>query len=186
MRLRALAHPARLDLLYLLRRDGEVTATAAAAELGLSPKTCSYHLGLLGKYGLAEETGGGRGRVRPWRLAAVPIGYSPGAGDAPEVSDAQDSFARTVLDRDARVVRAFIDGRHRLPDAWRGRSAMASNPMRLTAGQLDGLREELTGVLDRYQQLSAEPAPGAVPVHTAVYAVLSDLDTPAGAPREAG
>src|SRR5690606_6070458 len=68
LRLRALAHPVRLDLLYLLREEGEVTATAAAERLGLSPKTCSYHLGLLGKYGLAEETGGGKGRSRPWRL----------------------------------------------------------------------------------------------------------------------
>ncbi|WP_017592816.1 helix-turn-helix domain-containing protein [Nocardiopsis potens] len=176
LRLRALAHPARLDLLYLLREEGEITATAAAERLGLSAKTCSYHLGLLGKYGLAEETGGGRGRARPWRLVPQGIGYTPSAGDEPAEAETQDAFARTVLDRDARIVRTFIDRRHRLPDAWRGRSAMSSNPLRLTAEQLAGLRDDLAGVLERYLRLSSDPAPGAVPVHAAVYAVLSDVD----------
>ncbi len=149
---------------------------AAAERLGLSAKTCSYHLGLLGKYGLAEETGGGRGRARPWRLVPQGIGYTPSAGDEPAEAETQDAFARTVLDRDARIVRTFIDRRHRLPDAWRGRSAMSSNPLRLTAEQLSGLRDELAGVLERYLRLSSDPAPGAVPVHAAVYAVLSDVD----------
>src|SRR5690606_14439471 len=87
LRLRALAHPVRLDLLYLLREEGEVTATAAAERLGLSPKTCSYHLGLLGKYGLAEETGGGKGRSRPWRLVPQGIGYAPSADDEPATAE---------------------------------------------------------------------------------------------------
>src|SRR3954467_10413411 len=74
--LRAVAHPVRLELIGLLRREGPLTATAAGALIGESPANCSFHLRQLAKYGLVEEAGGGRGRERPWRGAAV----SPGRG----------------------------------------------------------------------------------------------------------
>lgn len=67
--LRAVAHPVRLDLLELLDRYGPLTASQCAERLGLTPKVCSYHLNLLGRYGLVEETGEGKGRARPWRVA---------------------------------------------------------------------------------------------------------------------
>ncbi|GAB3709891.1 helix-turn-helix domain-containing protein [Nocardiopsis nanhaiensis] len=174
-RLRALAHPVRLDLLQLLSEEGSLTASDAAERLGLTPKTCSYHLGLLGRYGLAEETGEGKGRARPWRIVPTDLGYSPSSDDDPETARTQDEFARAVLDRDGRIVREFIDRRHRLPYAWRGLSKMSSTPLRLTADQLAGLRDELSEVIDRYQQAARDTQPGAVPVHAAVYAVLSDV-----------
>ncbi|HYZ52738.1 MAG TPA: helix-turn-helix domain-containing protein [Streptosporangiaceae bacterium] len=60
--LRALAHPIRVSLVGLLRREGPLTATQAGAMLGESPASCSFHLRQLAKYGLVEEAGGGRGR----------------------------------------------------------------------------------------------------------------------------
>ncbi|MGH2874584.1 MAG: winged helix-turn-helix domain-containing protein, partial [Solirubrobacteraceae bacterium] len=68
--MRALAHPLRLELLDLIQRDGEVTATRAAEALGESPGNMSWHLQTLAKYGFIEEAGSGKGRSRPWRIPA--------------------------------------------------------------------------------------------------------------------
>src|ERR1700760_1666023 len=65
--LRALAHPTRLALAGLLRRDGPLTATRAGELLGQSSASASFHLRQLAKYGLVEEAGGRPGREQPWR-----------------------------------------------------------------------------------------------------------------------
>lgn len=173
--LRALAHPVRLDLLYLLEREGPLTASRAAELLGLTPKVCSYHLGLLGKYGVVEETGGGKGRARPWRVRDLNLSYTHYPDEDPATTHAENAFAETMLARDARVVEGFIHQRHRLPDSWRNVSAMSSNPLRLTPDELRELRGELLAVLHRYVERSRTPSPGAHPVHTAIYAVPTEL-----------
>lgn len=174
-RLRALAHPVRLDLLYLLHREGPLTASRAAELLGLTPKVCSYHLNLLGKYGLVEETGEGKGRSRPWRVTVTDVTYVHRPDAHPAAAHAQDAFARAALDRDTRLIEAFIDRRHRLPPSWRNVSAMSSSPLRLTPEQLRALRDELLEVLSRYEQHSRSPARGAHAVHAALYALPTDL-----------
>src|SRR5580693_2977014 len=68
--LRAYAHPTRMALVALLRRDGPQTATQAALATGESVASCSFHLRQLAKYGLVEEAGG-RGREKPWRATAM-------------------------------------------------------------------------------------------------------------------
>lgn len=175
--LRAVAHPVRLELLNLLQREGPLTASRCAELLDLTPKVCSYHLNLLGTYGLIEETGEGKGRARPWRLLETPLAYVHAQDEDESTGRTADEFARTMLARDTRVVEAFIAGRHGLPKRWRNVSAMSSNPLRLTASQLRAFGAELYEVLDRYRQLSQEPAAGARPVHVAMYAV-PDLREP--------
>src|SRR4051812_14179823 len=79
--LRAVAHPTRLSLVGLLRREGPLTASQAADRLGETPQRCTYHLNQLAKHGLVEEAGGGRGRERPWQATAgatvVPTAKTP-------------------------------------------------------------------------------------------------------------
>ncbi|WP_132879346.1 ArsR/SmtB family transcription factor [Tamaricihabitans halophyticus] len=169
--LRALAHPVRLDLLYLLQREGPLTATRAAELLDLTPKVCSYHLGLLGKHGIIEETGAGSGRARPWRVAERDINYHHRPDEEPAMTHAQDAFASTMLARDRQVIETFIVQRHQLPNTWRNVATMSSNPLRLTPEQLRELRTELHAVLERYQAISQTPDPNAQPVHAALYAV---------------
>ena len=55
--LRAVAHPTRLALVGLLRREGPMTATEAGETIGESAASCSFHLRQLAKYGLVEEAG---------------------------------------------------------------------------------------------------------------------------------
>jgi DNA-binding transcriptional ArsR family regulator len=72
--LRALAHPARLELLDLLRSHDALTATECAELIGSSPKSCSYHLRYLGRHGLVQEVPAARGdaRERHWRRVETP------------------------------------------------------------------------------------------------------------------
>lgn len=174
-KLRALAHPVRLDLLYLLEREGPLTASRAAELLGLTPKVCSYHLNQLGAYGVVEETGEGKGRSRPWRLAINGISYVHRPDEEPATTRAEDAFAKAMLARDTQTIETFIDGRHRLPQTWRNVSTMSSNPLRLTPEQLRDLGHELTRIVDRYRALSRQPADGAHPVHTVLYALPTEL-----------
>ena len=83
--MRALAHPVRLALLETIGREGELTATRAAEMLDESPGNMSWHLQTLAKYGYVEETGGGKGRSRPWRIASVSNRFRTAAED-PEAS----------------------------------------------------------------------------------------------------
>ena len=68
---RTLAHPIRIQLIGLLRRDGPLTSSEAARRLGESSGSASYHLRQLARFGLVEEAQGGRGRERPWRATSL-------------------------------------------------------------------------------------------------------------------
>ena len=76
--MRALAHPARIEIMeYLASTGAGVTATECAEIVGLSPSATSYHLRELAKYGLVEQAPSrGDGRERVWRSASA--GCEPG------------------------------------------------------------------------------------------------------------
>src|ERR1700691_4692285 len=87
--LRAYAHPTRMALVALLRRDGPHTATQAAGAIGESVASCSFHLRQLAKYGLVEEAGG-RGREKPWRATAMFTELDPAASGNPDLAAGGD------------------------------------------------------------------------------------------------
>src|SRR3954447_4453668 len=95
--LRAYAHPTRMTLVRLLRREGPLTATHAAELTGESVASCSYHLRQLAKYGLVEEDEGGQGREKPWR-ATAPTTNWPDSSDDPAVAAATDALSRSVAE----------------------------------------------------------------------------------------
>src|SRR6478736_4261968 len=68
-RMRALAHPVRMDLLAYLDDVGEATATECAAHLRQTVANCSFHLRTLAKAGFVEPAEP-RGRERPWRAVS--------------------------------------------------------------------------------------------------------------------
>jgi len=75
-RVRALAHPVRMDLLSFLDDVGEATATECAAHLGQTVANCSFHLRTLAKAGYIEPAEP-RGRERPWRVVARERNITP-------------------------------------------------------------------------------------------------------------
>jgi hypothetical protein len=48
--------------------EESATATRCAEVLGESVASCSYHLGILAKYGYIEPVPGQPGREKPWRV----------------------------------------------------------------------------------------------------------------------
>lgn len=75
-RIRALAHPLRLELLDFLADVGEATATECAKHTGETVANCSFHLRLLARYGFIEPAAR-RGRERPWRRVETRQYFTP-------------------------------------------------------------------------------------------------------------
>jgi predicted ArsR family transcriptional regulator len=163
--MRALAHPLRVALLEVIRRDGEITATRAAELLDESPGNMSWHLQTLAKYGFVEEAGGGRGRSRPWRMTRRSETFDTSVSD-PEVAAANEALERTFLERVTSRTREWWIRRLQHPLPWR-RAAFLSNSVRyLTAEELAGISDEIAAIFGRYadRNESGIRPEGALPV----------------------
>jgi DNA-binding transcriptional ArsR family regulator len=164
--MRALAHPLRVALLEAMRRDGEITATRAAELLDESPGNMSWHLQTLAKYGFVEETGEGRGRSRPWRLASDSSWFETATPD-PEVAAAGEALERTFIERTHDQLRQWWSRRLTYPVRWRRAAFIADSVTYLTAAELAAISDEVHAVYTRYKdRVDKEKRPaGALPVH---------------------
>ena len=165
--MRALAHPLRLALLELLWRQGSVNATEAAAELGESQASCSFHLRQLAKFGFVEEVEGVRGRARPWRLSRRGLRVS-NVQDDPEAEIAWAALERLLRDRQMGRYREWLEGRSAYSRAWREAAYHSQRGAWLTPAELEGVAEQITALFvglfpDRRDDPAARPA-GALPV----------------------
>jgi DNA-binding transcriptional ArsR family regulator len=169
--IRALAHPLRVALLEAMRRDGEITATAAAELLGESPGNMSWHLQTLAKYGFVEETGTGRGRSRPWRVTSESDGIETTYAD-PEATMAGEALERTVLDRATGRIREWWTRRLNYPVKWQDAAFMTDSVRYMTDDELAGMLEEIQAIYDRYagRDDPARRPMDALPVHLHAHA----------------
>ena len=97
--LRALAHPLRWQLIDLIGSETTATATRCAEVLGQTVANCSYHLGILGKYGYIELVPGQAGKEKPWRLASPQQNLDPSGLDS-EGALAAEAAAEAFLDHE--------------------------------------------------------------------------------------
>jgi predicted ArsR family transcriptional regulator len=165
--MRALAHPLRLALLELLWREGSVNATEAAAELGESQASCSFHLRQLAKFGFVEEVEGVRGRARPWRLSRRGMRVS-NVQDDPEAEIAWAALERLLRDRQMTRYRAWLEGRSQYSRSWQQAAYHSHRVAWLTPAELESVAERVTALFaglfpDRRDDPAARPA-GALPV----------------------
>ena len=147
--MRAVAHPTRLALIGLLRREGPLTATQAGARLGESSGSMSFHLRQLAKYGLVEETGEGTGRQKPWRATAQYTSWSATPHD-PDLAEATAQFSRLIAARYAALTQAWIDHQPQESDAWKTAAQFGDTFLWLTPRELARLGEQLTALLVPY------------------------------------
>ncbi len=151
-----MAHPTRLTLVGLLRREGALTATQAAERLHESVAGCSFHLRQLARYGLVEPAPGGRGRERPWRATAR---YTrlPRVLASPEVAAAADMFGSVLAERHFETTIGWIERRHAEPREWQEAAGMGDTHLHLTAGELTRLLADIAALVAPYAERSSRP-----------------------------
>lgn len=147
--LRALAHPLRWQLLDLLGSEGTATATRCAEVLGESVASCSYHLGMLAKYGYIEEVPGRTGREKPWRLASARQDLGP-AGLDTEGQLAAEAATEAFLDHEFARTRQRYRRKSLEPKQWQ--PALLGESVWLTEQEYAAAKEELLAVLERYRR----------------------------------
>jgi DNA-binding transcriptional ArsR family regulator len=154
--LRAVAHPVRLALVALLRREGPLTATQAGELLGESAASCSFHLRQLAKYGLVEEAGGGRGRERPWRATALFTSW-PNVAPTTETAAAAEVLNRLVIERYFEQIMRWLEARSDEPLEWREAAGFGDWMLYLTPSEAAELDGRIRAVVDPYVDRVAEP-----------------------------
>jgi len=165
--LRAYAHPTRMALVALLRRDGPQTATQAAAAIGESVASCSFHLRQMAKYGLVELAGGGRGREKPWRATAMFTDVDPADVSDPAVAAAAQAVQLAIAGQYAELLARWLQARPGEPAPWREAAQVGDVTLPLTAAELRDLGERMRDLvrpyLDRLGDAGRHPA-GSRPV----------------------
>lgn len=172
--LRALSHPLRWKLLELLRLEDSATATRCAEVTGESVASCSYHLGILAKYGFVEPADPGRGREKPWRATMRQLTISPDGLDS-EAAMAAETVNDVYLDTEFARMRESFRRSDREPEAWRHRSGTSSRITHVTPDELERLQRDIREVMERYAERVDDPAkrpPGSRPVRLLVASYL--------------
>jgi len=154
--LRALAHPVRIQLLGVLRREGSLTASEAGRRIGESSGSASYHLRQLARFRLVEETGGGRGRERPWRATSLYTSW-PNIADTPELAEASQLLERFVLGRYIERLERWLGRRRSDSSEWQDAAAFGDSLLYLSADELAALRDALAGLAEPYLERVVRP-----------------------------
>lgn len=155
--LRALAHPLRWDLIDLLGTEESATATRCAQVLGESVASCSYHLGILAKYGFIELVPDQPGREKPWRLTSTRQSLSA-AGLDEEGALAAEAATEAFLDHELVRMKQRLRRVGLEPEDWRKASLLSGVSTWMTAAELRAVSADLERVLGRHAGRADDPA----------------------------
>jgi DNA-binding transcriptional ArsR family regulator len=155
-RVRALAHPLRLELLDVVGNLGSATATQCAEQTGESVASCSFHLRMLAKYGYIEPAGR-RGKEKPWRLVERSQVISPDWDDPSSVTAAWE-FAVFMLDFEAERLRGWLERARHEPPEWVDATTMKESTAWLTRDELAEVSRVLNELTDRFVERRADPS----------------------------
>lgn len=154
-RIRALAHPLRLELLDLLG-DVELTATECAERTGESVASCSFHLRMLAKYGFVEPAQR-RGREKPWKLVSRSRDVRPDF-DQPGSARALGMLGALFVEHSVEHVRAWIDQMPDEPPRWVDSSTICSSAFWATSDELAEISAQLQNIGERFADRVDDPS----------------------------
>jgi DNA-binding transcriptional ArsR family regulator len=159
-RLKALAHPLRIELLGLLRAFGPATSTELAQRIGETTSgTTSWHLRRLAEHGFVREAAEQpSGRERRWEAVHRVTNLDVVTTMDPENRVAAAEFFHHVLDLEVNRIRAWWAERHTADPAWVEAAIHTDRMMRLTPSRLAALTKELQQVLSAYSREADERA----------------------------
>jgi DNA-binding transcriptional ArsR family regulator len=168
--LAALAHPVRLDVLTYLMSHGPATASVCAHAVADTPSNCSYHLRVLGRYGLVHAEASSDGRERPWR--ATITGFTVEETDAASPGSAETAGVLAAsLQLDQRLSRDYLAGRGSVGQEWRAVDVFSTYSLRLSPAELAALAEALDQLIRPYLAATRSDAPAdAETVHLGMQA----------------
>jgi DNA-binding transcriptional ArsR family regulator len=174
--LRVLAHPARIQLVHLLRKHGPSTATRLAELMGVNSGTASYHLRQLAIAGFVEEdTSRGNGRDRWWRAV-----HRQTVLDDLDLADAEPedavAYLRSVATTHGMHTQRALNDLLTMPPVWRDVFDMSEYPLRLTIEQAARLRDQIQAVIAQYPRDDPEQPRDGERVRVMIY-VHPELDT---------
>ena len=167
--LEALAHPLRLELIDYLMAQGPATASTCARAVGDTPSNCSYHLRVLAKVGLVEESASQDGRERPWR--ALITGFDADVDAEGEMTPEAAELLALSLQRDQRMVRDYLARRDQAPKRWRDSDVYSTYTLRLRPEELTDLTAKLDALIRPFIAATRDDAPrGSALVHLGLQA----------------
>lgn len=149
--LRAYAHPTRMALVALLRRDGAQTATQAAKAIGESVASCSFHLRQMAKYGLVEQAEGGRGREKPWRATAMFTDWDPAGPRDRVAAAAAQALHLALAEQYFELTARWLTAQSGEPAEWQEAAQFGDTLLHLTAAELRELGNKIHGLVEPYQ-----------------------------------
>lgn len=148
--MRALAHPARLAIMDILRREGPASATELAPRVGVSPSAASWHLRHLAGFGLVRD---GEphpdGRARRWEAAVTGFRF-----DAP--ADAEGLSATRTLMRELTAhaltfpARWLAETEPRLDAEWSRAAGVSDTRVVVDAAELAAIWDGIEALLAPY------------------------------------
>ncbi|AKJ13767.1 ArsR family transcriptional regulator [Streptomyces incarnatus] len=153
--LKALAHPLRAQLYRLLVINRAATASQLAEQVDEAVSLVSYHVRKLAEHGLIEEAEprSGDGRERWWQPASDGVSIrDEDFRDAPEKAAAHTAASRLFFEQRADMYRRFLDERTHWGEEWNDAAGSAESVLRLTAGELAELNQELLALVRRYEE----------------------------------
>ncbi|WP_089101048.1 ArsR/SmtB family transcription factor [Streptomyces hyaluromycini] len=153
--LKALAHPLRMQLYRGLCVAGKATASQLADQVDEAVSLVSYHLRKLAEHGLIEEAEpqSTDGRERWWQPASDGISIRDrDFRDAPEKAAAHLAATRLFHEQRADMYRRYLDERATWSTEWNAAAPDSESLLRLTAAELDELREELVALARKYDE----------------------------------
>lgn len=153
--LRALAHPLRLELLDLLDREGELTATRASKLTGENSANCSFHLRHLAKHGIVEQALARDRRERPWRRTAA--GERVPTTSDPQLLEASAMVGSLILERLAAEAARFWRESGAGDIGWQDASFLTSDTLHLTEDELRELSREIASAIERRAEAKRRP-----------------------------
>jgi DNA-binding transcriptional ArsR family regulator len=159
--MRALAHPARLEILehLSLAKEG-ATATECAEVIGLSPSATSYHLRALAKVGMIQEgPGRGDGRERVWQVSHRHYSISAERQAGPDDVAAESVLVETFLARQNDKVRRAIVHVRQENDEWFDVTTITEQTLQVTADELKELLLKIEELVEPLSRLKREDPP---------------------------
>ncbi len=154
VRIRALAHPLRLELMDVLV-DGPATATECAEATGESVASCSFHLRMLAKYGFIEPAER-RGREKPWRLTSPGRDIRP--DDEPESVRAVGEIAQLFVEHSVEGIREWLSSVANESKEWIHASTINGSQFWATSEELAEFSQIIQNLTAPYAGRNDDPS----------------------------